>query len=79
MASLFFDIQPSKDELTFFRDGNCIIIACGVSAYSLWQIVLRVIAEGKTKSSDSALYDRCHVRFWIVFNRVWELTNRNMR
>jgi hypothetical protein len=68
MASLFFDVQQSKDELTFFRDGNCILIACVVSAYSLGQIVLRVIAEGTTKSSDSALYDRCHVRFEIVFN-----------
>jgi hypothetical protein len=35
MASLFVNIQPSKDKLTLFRNGNCFLIASTVRAYSL--------------------------------------------
>jgi len=54
MASLFVTVHPSKDKLTLFCDGNCFLIASTVSAYSLRQMLLRVVADGSTKSSRNA-------------------------
>jgi len=56
MAGLFGDVYPSKAKLTLFRDCNCIIIASMVSAYSLRQMLLLVVADGSTWSSRNALY-----------------------
>ena len=49
MASLFFDIHPSKAKLNIFRDGNRFLIAPTVSAYSPRQMLLNVIAHGSTR------------------------------
>jgi len=68
MASLFLDVHPSKAELTSFHDGNCFLIASMVSAYSLRQMLRRVIADGSTRSSRNALYDRGSFRFDLVFH-----------
>jgi len=79
MASLFGDIHPSKAKLTLFRDGNCFLIASAVSAYSLQQMMLRVVADGSTGSSHNALYDRRSSSFDIVFHGIWAKTNPIMR
>jgi len=50
MSTLFVVVHPSKAKLPLFHDGNCFLIACTVSAYSLWQMLLRVEADGSTKS-----------------------------
>jgi len=65
MASLFGDFHPSIAKLTLFRDGNCFIIASKVSPYSLWQMLLRGVADGSTRSLGNTLYDRCISRFDI--------------
>jgi len=79
MANLFVDAHPSKAKLTLFRDGNCFLIASTVSAYSLQQMLLRVVADGSTRSSRNALYDRRSSRFDIAFYGIWAETNPNMR
>jgi len=57
MVNLFVDVHPSKAKLTLFRNGNCFLIASIVSEYSLRQMLLRVVADGSTRSSRNALYD----------------------
>jgi len=79
MANLFVDVHPSKAKLTLFRNGNCVLIASTVSAYSLRQMLLRVVADGSTRSSRNALYDRCSSRFDIAFHGICAETNPNMR
>ena len=79
MANLFFDVHPSKAKLTLFRDGNCFLIASTVSAYSVRQMMLRVVADGRTRSSLNALYDRHSSRFDIAFHGIQSDTNPNMR
>ena len=51
MASLFVHVHPSKPKLTLFCIANCFLIASTVSAYSLRQMLLRVVADGRTRSS----------------------------
>jgi len=46
MASLFIDVHPSNPELNIFHDKNCFLIAFTVSAYSLRQMILVVVADG---------------------------------
>jgi hypothetical protein len=54
MANFFVDDQVAKAKLTLFRDGNFFLIASTVSAYSLWQMLLRVVADGSNRSSHNA-------------------------
>jgi len=70
MASLLVDVHPSKAKLRLLSDGNCFLIASTVSAYSLQQMLLRVEADGSTKSSRNALYDRCSSGFDIAFHGI---------
>jgi hypothetical protein len=70
MANLFVDVHPSKAKLTLFHDGNCFLNASTVSAYSLRQMMLRVVADGSTRSSHNALYDRRSWRFDIAFHGI---------
>ena len=79
MASLFVDVHPSKAKLTLFCIGHCFLIACTVSADALWQMLLRVVADHRTWSSDNALYDHHSSRFDIAFNGICAETNPNMR
>jgi len=79
IASLFIDVHPSKAKLTLFRSGNCFIIASTVSAYCLRQMLLRVVADGRTRWSHNALYDRRSSRFDIAIYRICAETNPNMR
>jgi len=78
IASVYVDVHPSIDKQTSLRDGNCFLIATTVSAYSLRQMLLRVIADGTTSSSRDALYDRRSSRFDIAFHGIWAETNPNM-
>jgi len=55
LASLFVDVHLSKVKLTLYLDSNCFLIASTVSAYSLRQMLLSVIADGSTWSSRNAL------------------------
>ena len=59
IASLFVDVHLSEAELSSFCDANCSLVASTVSSYYLRQTVLRVVADGTTKSSRKALFD-CH-------------------
>jgi hypothetical protein len=79
IASLFVDVHPSKAKLTLFRSGNCFLIVSTVSAYSLRKMLLRVVADGGTRSSRNALYDRRSSRFDIAFHGLCAETNPNMR
>jgi hypothetical protein len=79
MASLFVDVQQSKAKLTLFRIGNWFLIASTVSAYSLRQMLLRVVVDGRTRSLRNALYDRRSSRFDIAFYGLCAETNPNMR
>jgi hypothetical protein len=38
--------------------------------YSLWQILLRVLADDNTNSLRHVLYDRRSLRFHITFNGI---------
>jgi len=79
MASLFVEVHSSKAKLTLFRNGNCFLIASTLSAYSLRQLLLRVVADGRTRWSRNAFYDRRSSRFHIAFHRISAETNPNMR
>ena len=70
MATFFGDVHPSKAKLILFRDGNCFLIASTVCAYSLRQMLLRVIAEGSTRSSCNALYDNRSFRCDVAFDGI---------
>jgi hypothetical protein len=70
MASLFVHIQLSKAKLTLLLIGNCILIASTVSAYSLRQMLLRVVADGRTRSLRNALYDSRSSRIDIAFHGI---------
>jgi len=79
MANLFVDVHLSKAKLTLFRTSNCFLIASSVSAYSLRQMLLRVVADGSSRSSRNALYDRRSSTFDIAFHGICAETNPNMR
>jgi len=79
MASLFLEVHPSKAELTLFRNSNCLVNASTVSAYALRQMLLMVIADGRTRSSRNAFYDRRSSIFDIAFQGMSAETNPNMR
>jgi len=68
MARLFGDVHASEAKLTLFHVGNCFLIASTVRAYSLRQMLQRVIADGRTRSSSNASLDRRSSRFDIVFH-----------
>jgi len=48
MAELFVGDHPSTAKLTLFLDGTCILIASSVSAYSLWNLLLSLLADVST-------------------------------
>ena len=79
MATLFIDVHPSKAKLIIFCIGNCVLIASTVSAYSLRQMLLRVVPDSRTRSSRNALYDRRSSRFHIALHGLCAETNPNMR
>jgi len=79
IASLFFEVHPFKAKLSLFRNGNYILIEPTVSAYSLWQMLLRVVADDRTGSSRNALYDCHRSRFDIAFHGMCAETNPNIR
>jgi len=68
IADLFVDVHLSKVKLTSFLDGNCFVIASTVSEYSLWQMLVRVLADGNPSSQHNALNNHEISRFDIVFN-----------
>jgi len=70
MARSFGDDHTSKAKLTLLRDGNCFLIASMVSAYSFRQILLKVVADGSTRSLRNALYDHRSTRFNIAFHGI---------
>ena len=78
IANLFVDVHPSKPKLTLFLDSTCFLIASTVSAYSLWQRLLRVLADGSTSSLVNALYDQCSLRFEIAIQEMCAETYSNM-
>jgi len=79
MVSLLVDVHLSKAKLTLFHDGNCVSFASTVHAYSLRQILLRVVTNGTTSSLGNALYDHCSSRFEIAFQGIRAETNPNIR
>jgi len=79
MVNLFVDVHPSKAQLTLFRNCNCFLIASTGSVYSLRQMLLRVVADGSTRSWRNAFYDHRSSRFDIAFHGICAGTNPNMR
>ena len=68
MACLFVDFDPSKGNVTLFGDGNCFLVASAVSAWSLQQMLLTVVADGSTRSLHTASYEHHCSRFDIAFH-----------
>jgi len=79
ISNLFVDVYLSKAKLTLFATGNCFLIASTVSAYSLQQMLIRVVADSSTRSSRNALYDHRSSQFDIAFHEICAETNPNMR
>jgi len=79
MASLFVEVHPSKAKQTLFRNGNYFLIASTVSAYSLRQMLIWVVADGRTRSACNALYDCRNSGFDVAFQGMGAETNPNMR
>jgi len=79
MDSMVIEVHPSKGKLTFFCNGYCFPIASTVSAYSLRQMLLRVVADDRTRSSCNALFDHCSSRSDIAFDGMCVERNPNMR
>jgi len=78
-ASLFVDVHQSKPKLTFSLDYDCFIIVSPVSQYSLWQMLLTVLADWSTSSLLNASYDCRNSGFDIVFQGIWAKTNPDKR
>jgi hypothetical protein len=78
MASVFIDVHPSKAQLTLFRTGNCFLVTYTVSANSRQHMLLRVIADSRTRSSGNAVYNCQSSRFDIALRAVCAETNANM-
>jgi len=79
IANPFVDVHPSKDKLTLVLDGSCFLIASTVCVCSIWQILLRVVADGNSRLLRDALYDRGSWRIDIAFHGIWAKTKPNMR
>ena len=79
LASLFIDVHPSKAKLTLFCIGNRFLITSTVSAYTLQQMLLTIVADGRTRSSGNVLYHSRSSRFDIAFHGICAETNSNMR
>jgi len=79
MASLFGIVYTSKAKLTLFRNSNCFLFASIVSAYSLRQMLLSVVADGRTWPSRNALYDHGSSSFDLAFEEMCAETNPTMR
>jgi len=78
MGSSFGDVHLSKDILTLFHDGNWFIIASTVGAYSLWHMLLSILADGSTIWPPNALYDRRSSTINIAFHGILVNKNPNM-
>jgi len=65
IANLFVDVNPFNTKLTLFVDGNCFLIESTVSEYSRRQMLLRVLADGITRSQRHASNDRPSLKFDI--------------
>jgi hypothetical protein len=70
IASLLIDLHPSKAKLTLLHHGNCFLIASIVNEFSLWQMGLRVEADGTTRSLCDALYHHQNYRFDMLFDGI---------
>jgi hypothetical protein len=68
MANLFVDVKQSNAKPTLFLYGNCFLYQSTVSEYSLYQMLLRVVADGSTSLAQNAQYQNCVSRFDIAFN-----------
>jgi hypothetical protein len=79
MASSFVDVHQSKAKLALIWNGNCFVIASTVRAYSLEQILLRVVTDGRTKSLRNALNNCRSSRVDIAFHEICAEKNRNMK
>jgi len=73
------DVYPSKAKLALYHAGHCYLFASTVSAYSLWQMLRRVMEDGSTRSLRNAVYDCGSLRFDIAIHGIWAKTNPNMR
>jgi len=70
IATLFIDGHLSKAKLTLFLDGNCFLIASTVSVYSIWKMLLRVLADASINSHSNGLHDHYSSRFDIGFHGI---------
>jgi len=78
-GSLVIDVHPSIAKPTLFRDGNYYVFSSTVGAYSLQQMLVRVVADGSTRSLYNAVYECRSTRFDIPFHAIWAETHSNMR
>jgi len=79
MASVFIDVHPFKAKVSLFRNSNCFLVSSIVSAYTLRQMALRLVADWGTRSSRNAFYTRCSSRYDIMFYGMCAKSNRKLR
>jgi len=79
MATWLVDVYLSKAKLTLFLHTSCFLITPTVSAYSLRQMLIMVVADGSTGLLRNALYDHRSLIFEIAFQGISAETNPNIR
>lgn len=79
MAIMFVHIHPSKAERTLLREGNCFVIASTVRTYSLWQMLLNLVAEIRNSLLSNALYHHSISMSDIACQAIYVETYPNMR
>jgi hypothetical protein len=79
MNMLFIDVDLSQAKQTLFCDCNCDLIASKVSAYSLGEILLRLIVDSSTRSPRNVFYNCRSSRCNMAFHGMWAETIPTMK
>jgi len=79
VAKLFLNVNPFNAKLTVCLNGSWFTIASTVGEYSLWQMLVRAVADGTTNLLGSALYDHHNCRLDSAFYGIWAEISPNMR
>ena len=79
IANSFADVHTFISKLTLYLDSNCFSIESTVSGYSLWQMLLRVLADGSTSSQRNASNDRSSSRFDLAIHGIGAKPYTNIR
>jgi len=79
ISNLVVDVHPSGAKVTWFLEGNCVLIASSVAVYFHRQMLLTILADGSTNSLRDVLYNYCNSRYNTVLHEIEAEVNANMR